>query len=68
MSKRARAIFGDSQTPIELAREVTALVLAADDGFTAVVEPTCGVGNFLLAAIEGFGQAASYFGFDINPQ
>ncbi|HSN74499.1 MAG TPA: N-6 DNA methylase [Anaerolineae bacterium] len=67
MSKRVRAIFGDFQTPIDLAREVTALVLTAGDGFSSVVEPTCGAGSFLLAAAESLGPDAVYFGFDINP-
>jgi hypothetical protein len=68
MSKQTRAIFGDFQTPIELAREVVELVLASDAAFTAVVEPTCGEGSFLLAASERLGTAASYFGFELNPR
>ena len=68
MSKQTRAIFGDFQTPIELAREVVELVLAADPGITAVVEPTCGVGSFLLATSERLGAATSYFGFELNPR
>ncbi len=66
MSKRVKAIFGDFQTPIGLAREVTALVLTAGDGFSSVVEPTCGAGSFLLAAAESLGPDAVYLGFDIN--
>ncbi len=68
MSKRVRAIFGDFQTPGDLAREVTALVLSVDDGFSSVVEPTCGTGSFLVAAAERVGSDAEYFGFDINPR
>lgn len=68
MSKRVRAIFGDFQTPSDLAREVTALVLSIDDSFSSVVEPTCGAGSFLLAAAENLGRDVEYFGFDINPR
>lgn len=68
MSKQARAIFGDFQTPIELAREVVDLVLVGDASFTAVVEPTCGVGSFLLAIGQRLGTAASCFGFELNPR
>lgn len=67
MSKQTRAIFGDFQTPIELARAVVELALARETGFSAVVEPTCGVGNFLLAVSERLGPSVSYFGFDLNP-
>lgn len=66
MSKQARAIFGDFQTPIALARDVVDLILADDSSFSVVVEPTCGVGNFLLAAGERLGSSVSYFGFEIN--
>ncbi len=66
MSKQTRAIFGDFQTPIELAREVVELVLAGEASFAAVVEPTCGVGNFLLATSERLGATANHFGFELN--
>lgn len=68
MSKRARAIYGDFQTPSDLAGEVTALVLSVDDSFLSVVEPTCGTGSFLIAIAKRLGSNAEYFGFDINPR
>lgn len=36
--------------------------------FRTIVEPTCGVGNFLLAAAKVFGRDAHYAGFDINAE
>lgn len=66
MSKKERAIFGDFQTPLDLARSVTAMAVETGGPFTAVVEPTCGLGNFLLAATDVLGSSASYYGFDIN--
>jgi len=68
VSKRERAIFGDFQTPLDLARSVTALAVETGGRFTTVVEPTCGLGSFLLAAVDVLGASASYFGFDINEQ
>ena len=68
LNKQYKTIFGDFQTPLELAREVTALAVATNGNFSAVVEPTCGVGSFLVASIEQIGSAISYYGFDINPQ
>ena len=32
-----------------------------------IIEPTCGVGAFLQAAAEVFGNSANYWGFDVNP-
>lgn len=68
MSKRKRAIFGDFQTPLDLAHSVTALAVETGRPFAAVVEPTCGLGNFLLAVADVLGSSASYYGFDINEE
>jgi hypothetical protein len=58
--------FGDFQTPMPLARQVCQL-LADRGGIPAsVVEPTCGVGNFLLAAVERFPGLRSGVGVEIN--
>lgn len=46
--------FGDFQTPGGLAGRVVALLR---DGARAVVEPTCGRGSLLVAALERFGGA-----------
>lgn len=57
---------GDWQTPLPLAREVMRLVIAR--GFTpcSVLEPTCGTGAFLLAAVEAAPRCLAV-GFDIEP-
>lgn len=68
LNKQVKAILGDFQTPLELAREVIAVVATTDGSISAVVEPTCGVGSFLMASIEKIGPAVSYYGFDIKPQ
>lgn len=47
--------FGDFQTPIELCREIAALY--ADQSFDRVLEPTCGAGSFLAAALETWPDA-----------
>lgn len=67
MKERAQSVFGDFQTPEGLAREAAGLAIRARAGVRAVVEPTCGTGNFLAAAIEILGPEAQYYGFDINP-
>ena len=67
MSNQSTAIFGDFQTPAALASEVAALATSANGGYAAVVEPTCGTGSFLVAAIQQLGTSASFHGYDINP-
>lgn len=61
-----RKEYGDFQTPLSLARRVTALLRQAELHVATVVEPTCGVGMFLRAAAESFGKSPHYWGFDIN--
>lgn len=61
-----RQEFGDWQTPIDLARLVVARV--SQLGLpqpSAVLEPTCGVGSFLVAAAEAH-QSATLHGYELN--
>ena len=60
--------YGDFQTPDALATEVVALVSEIFGTPRIVVEPTCGVGAFLRAAIRKWGDAACYAGYEINAQ
>lgn len=66
MNKRNKTAFGDFQTPDWLAGEVTALLARKGIAPAAVVEPTCGQGNFLLAAYTAFPAAETFLGMDIN--
>ncbi len=65
MRTRAKIEFGDFQTPLELAREVCALLVRQTGEVDSVVEPTCGVGAFIVAAAEAFPKARLQ-GWDIN--
>lgn len=65
MKMNAKVEFGDFQTPVELARDVCALLARQEVEADLVVEPTCGVGAFLVAAAEIFLKARLY-GWDIN--
>ena len=60
------AEFGDFQTPTELAVKVCEIV--ANQGFhpASIIEPTCGVGSFLFAAIDSFPTATKAIGLDIS--
>jgi len=63
-----RAVFGDFQTPLELGRRIAALVRDEEEDVATIVEPTCGIGNFLRASIETLGSEKRYYGFDINSE
>jgi len=63
-----RIEFGDFQTPGDLAESVIALLRALSISPSIIVEPTCGLGSFVRAAIKGFPTARQVFAFDINPE
>jgi methylase of polypeptide subunit release factors len=59
--------YGDFQTPLSLAHRVAALIGQKEKHYRTIIEPTCGVGAFLVAAAERFGTSPKYLGFDVNP-
>lgn len=62
--KTAKAEFGDFQTPLSLAREVCAVIQRTGFSPASVVEPSCGRGSFLQAALEAFPGARHLLGAD----
>lgn len=60
--------FGDFQTPDGLAAQVVALLKGKGIKPASVIEPTCGLGAFLLAAMRGFETARQIIGLEINPE
>lgn len=50
--------FGDFQTPPALVEQVLSVLQRQGKNWTRLLEPTCGVGNFLTGALK-----ASYFNF-----
>ena len=60
--------FGDFQTPPQLAREVCSLLVGKGLAPGSVLEPTCGKGNFLVAALQAFPGIKKAVGVDINPE
>jgi|WetSurMetagenome_2_1015567.scaffolds.fasta_scaffold02668_4 hypothetical protein len=67
MSARLKKEYGDFQTPEVLADEVVALLKYAGVSPDVIVEPTCGLGSFISAAMKGFHEARQVFAFDVNP-
>ena len=68
-STRNRSVveFGDFQTPPRLAESVCNLLSSLGIEPVAVIEPTCGEGNFLRAALDRFGKIRIAVALDINP-
>jgi len=60
--------FGDFQTPVQLAESVVQAVAAQGDTFRSIVEPTCGVGSFIVAALRQFESSTNVVGVEINPE
>jgi len=64
----AKKAYGDFQTPATLAERVTSLTAKVFGTPDVVVEPTCGIGSFLNAALYQWGRFARYEGYEINPE
>lgn len=68
MSEKKRRIeFGDWQTPLDLATQTFERLCALGISPDLVVEPTCGVGAFVVAAAKAFPDAGQIRGYEINP-
>ncbi|HEY9722991.1 MAG TPA: class I SAM-dependent methyltransferase, partial [Oscillatoriaceae cyanobacterium] len=69
MASPSRAVreFGDFQTPLPLAQQVVARLRAEGVSPGLVIEPSCGRGAFVRAALEGFPEAR-VLSVEINPE
>lgn len=66
-SKDKRKIeLGDWQTPPELAEKVCRVLLELGITPASIIEPTCGKGSFVLAALKSFPTVKHCFGLDIS--
>jgi hypothetical protein len=67
MDKHKAKELGDFQTPALLTTQICTLL--ADRGLApaSVLEPTCGIGNFLLAALDQFPTIVNAIGVELNP-
>ena len=66
MTSKRKIEFGDFQTPLELAEKVVGLVKEIYPDPSFIVEPTCGLGTFIKAIMNRWGDSCHYYGFDIN--
>lgn len=66
--KRNKIEYGDFQTPLELAKRVCQQLIQLNIRPNIIIEPTCGVGNFINAASSIFLTANQIVGAEINAQ
>jgi hypothetical protein len=64
---KTKVEFGDFQTPVAFSYRVCQLLKKQGIFPASVLEPTCGRGNFLLAALETFGETQKGVGAEVNP-
>ena len=64
---RPQIEFGDFQTPPDLAAEVCSLIVRTGFQPATVIEPSCGRGSFVAAAVAVFPTASTILGFEVNP-
>ena len=67
VKSRQVAEFGDFQTPLTLAKEVITVIKAIEHP-GQIIEPTCGLGNFLKACIDMGIGASKLTGWEINAE
>lgn len=60
-----RAEYGDFQTNLPLADKVCKLLKSKQISPEVIIEPTCGKGNFILAAIRNFDTINEIYGIEI---
>ena len=60
-----RAEYGDFQTNHDLANKVILHLASKNIAPEIIVEPTCGKGNFIIAALQNFKKVENIFGVEI---
>ena len=58
--------YGDFQTPLSLAKDVCQKLFELGYSPKVLIEPTCGRGNFIIAALEVFPNIRKVFGLEIQ--
>lgn len=63
-----RVSYGDWQTPISLAEKICDIHLSKFGSPDVVIEPTCGLGAFVLSALKKFQNIKEFYAIEINSQ
>lgn len=67
-TRRKKIEFGDFQTPDDLASSICKRLVRMGVSPKCVIEPTCGVGAFVIAALREFDAVDSIFGVEVNQE
>lgn len=67
VSPKLKLEYGDFQTPLGLAEKICHKLLKLDVNPDVIIEPTCGIGNFIQASAHSFQSAQKIIGVEINP-
>lgn len=65
VNEQDRIEYGDFQTNVTLAHNVVKYLLKHEANPDVIIEPTCGVGNFLITAIKNFHSLKNVYGIEI---
>ena len=60
-----RSEYGDFQTNLNLAKSITLDLTKKNVSPKVVIEPTCGIGNFIIASLEHFSSLKHIIGVEI---
>ncbi len=63
-----RVSYGDWQTPMSLAEKICDIHLSKFGSPDIVIEPTCGLGAFVLSALRKFQNIKEFYAIEINRQ
>ncbi|MHA1308402.1 MAG: methyltransferase [Candidatus Heimdallarchaeota archaeon] len=63
---QATSEWGDVQTPFDFVKNVYAIIKNTGFNPERIIEPTCGKGNFLLAALDIFPELKQMYGIEIQ--
>ncbi|NCU36792.1 hypothetical protein EOM75_12390 [Candidatus Falkowbacteria bacterium] len=65
VSEIDRTEYGDFQTNLVLANKITFHLRSKNISPEVIIEPTCGIGNFIIASLMHFDNVKSIFGVEI---
>lgn len=68
INNRQRREYGDWQTNNEFANSICKYLKEEGVNPQVIIEPTCGVGNFIVAAINVFENIEDIYGIEINAE
>ena len=67
VASKTKVEYGDFQTPLELAEKICHKLVDLGVNPKVIIEPTCGIGNFIQAAARSFKSTSKIIGVEINP-